>query len=69
MNTLGIKEFQQQASKISQRVQEGETFVILSRSKPVMKLSPVEDGEWEPLVDFTEFKKGGIKLDELLSRL
>lgn len=70
MTTVGIKEFQQHASRFSKRVQQGETIIVFSRSKPVMKVSPVEDeGDWETVIDFTEFRKGGIPAKELLERL
>ncbi len=42
------------------------------KSKPVFKLSPLnieEDSEWETLIDFTKIKKGGIKIQDMLSRL
>jgi len=70
MNTVGIKEFQQHASRFSKRVQKGETIIVYSRSKPVMKVSPVdEDAGWETVVDFTKLRKGGIPAKELLDRL
>jgi prevent-host-death family protein len=70
MTTVGIKEFQQHASRFSKRVQQGETIIVFSRSKPVMKVVPVDDDEgWETVIDFTEFRKGGIPAKELLERL
>lgn len=70
MTTVGIKEFQQHASRFSKRVQQGETIIVFSRSKPVMKVVPVDDdGEWETVIDFTEFRKGGIPLSELKQKL
>jgi hypothetical protein len=34
-----------------------------------MKVSPVDEGEWEPLIDFTEFAPEGIALSELKKKL
>lgn len=69
MTTVGIKEFQQHASRYSKEVQRGKSFVVYSRSKPVMKVVPVDEGDWEPLIDFTEFRKDGIALSELKRKL
>ncbi|MDP4000094.1 MAG: type II toxin-antitoxin system prevent-host-death family antitoxin [bacterium] len=69
MTTIGIKEFQQHASRYSKEVQQGKSFIVYSRSKPVMKLVPVDEGDWETLIDFTKFRKGGIPLSELEQKL
>jgi hypothetical protein len=43
---------------------------VLKQSKPLFKISPINDDEqWEEAVDFTKIKKGGVNIDELLARL
>jgi len=52
-------------------VKRGKSFIVVRRSKPVLKISsPDEDeGIWEEVVDFTKIKKGGVSISDLLSRL
>jgi antitoxin (DNA-binding transcriptional repressor) of toxin-antitoxin stability system len=69
MKTIGIKDFQQHAGSYSKRVQQGESFIVYSRSKPVMRISPVDEGEWETVIDITEFRPEGVGLAELKKKL
>ena len=71
MNKLiGLKEFRNKVNEITERVNRGESFVVLKKSKPVFKITPLSDDEqWEEVVDFTKIKKGGIKIEQILSRL
>jgi len=41
----------------------------MKRSEPIFKISPVDEGQWETVIDFTKIRKGGIEIGELLSRL
>ena len=66
---IGLKELRQNIEKYAARVQKGESLIIMRRSKPLFRISPVEDEEWEAVIDFTKIRKGGIPLEELLSRL
>ncbi len=51
-------------------VKKGKSFLVVRRSKPVFKISsPDLEDEWETIVNFTDIKKGGIALGDLLSRL
>ena len=67
-NIVGLKELRQNIEKYAARVQKGESLIIMRRSKPLFRITPVED-EWETVVDFTKIRKGGVPLEELLSRL
>jgi hypothetical protein len=44
---------------------------VVKKSKPVFRISPPEDDAdlWEPVIDFTKIKKGGVPIVDLLSRL
>lgn len=67
---VGLKELRQNVSDYIAEVKRGKSFIIVRRSAPVFKISPPEEGElWEPVVDFTKIKKGGIPLKNLLNRL
>jgi len=67
---VALKELRENMVRYSDRVANGESFVVLKRSKPLFKLSPVDsDEQWEEVIDFTKLKKGGVKLAALLKRL
>lgn len=71
-NFLGLKELRENAETYIKKVGKGESFIVLRRSRPVFKISPPdEDTEslWEPVIDFTKVRKGGVSLHDLLARL
>ena len=70
-NIIGLKELRLNMPKYAQKVQKGQSFIVVKQSKPLFKISPLEqtDEQWEEAVDFTKIKKGGVKLDEILARL
>ncbi len=67
---VGLKELRQNMASYAQKVQKGQSFVVLKQSKPLFRIVPVDmwgdEGEWETLIDFTEIRKGGIPAEELL---
>ncbi len=68
---IGLKELRQNMEKYVKRVKKGESLVVLRRSTPLFKISPVEDKEekWEEVVDFTKIKRGGVDIKDILSRI
>ena len=68
---IGLKEFRENVSEIEKKVREGQSFLVVKRSKPIFRISPLdrENELWEEVIDFTKIKKGGVKIEELLSRL
>ena len=68
---IGLKQLRQSAGAYIERVRRGQRFVVLRRSKPVFKIIPVDapDSGWEDVVDFTKVKRGGVHVDDVLSRL
>ncbi len=67
---IGVKELRENLEKYINRVDKGESFTVVRRSKTVFKISPAEEeGLWEPVIDFTKIKKGGVNIEDLLSRL
>ena len=71
-NIIGLKALRENVGAYINQIQKGKTFVVLRRSKPVFKISPLEDediGLWEEVVDFTKIKRGGIPIGDLISRL
>lgn len=69
-NIIGLKELREDMDKYIVRVDRGESFTVVRRSKPVFQLAPVDDeSEWETVVDFTKIRKGGVPIDEVIARL
>ncbi len=68
---IGLKELRQNMEKYVKQVKKGESIVVLRRSIPLFKISPVEDkeDEWEEVIDFTKIKKGGVDIKDILSRI
>lgn len=68
-NIVGLKELRQNMGKYAKRIARGDSFIVFKQSNPLFKISPINNELWEEVVDFTKIKKGGIKIDEILSRL
>jgi len=69
-NLITVKELRQDLPTIINKVHRGGEFLVLKKSRPVFRLSPPDaDEAWETVIDFTKFKKGGIKISELLKAL
>jgi len=69
-NLVGLRELRENMDVYAKRVAKGDSFIILKRSKPLFKISPVENNErWETVSDFTKLQSGGVDIDEILSRL
>ena len=66
---VGLRELRENTDKYVKRVSKGESFVVLRHLKPIFKITPPEEEQWEELIDFTKIKKGGVEIKELLSRL
>ncbi len=68
---VGLKELRENIDTYISRVEKGDSFVVVRKSKPVFKISPLDDAAdlWEPVIDFTKIKKGGVAIADLLSRL
>ena len=68
---IGLKELRENTDTYLAQVKKGSSFLVLRRSEPVFKISPVEEAEelWETVIDFTKIKKGGVPLKEILTRL
>jgi antitoxin (DNA-binding transcriptional repressor) of toxin-antitoxin stability system len=67
---VGLKDFRMDVEKYANAVEKGASVVVARKSKPLFRLSPVnDDTEWEAVVDFTKIKKGGIHINDLLNRL
>lgn len=66
---LTLNELRQHMSTYIEKVANGASYTVYKRSKPIFTISPPIEERWEEVIDFTTIKKGGIDIDDLLSRL
>jgi prevent-host-death family protein len=67
---VGLREFREKTSEYLKEIEKGKSFTVFRRSEPLFVVSPVEnDEQWEEVIDFTKFKKGGVDIEEILKRL
>lgn len=69
---IGLKELRENLPAYEKKIAAGGSFLVVKKSKPVFRISPVGHNDeelWEEVVDLTKIKKGGIAIEDLLSRL
>ena len=68
---LGLKELRENMQKYASRVEKGESFIVVKKSKPLFRISSIDedDGLWETVVDFTKINKNGVPAREVLRAL
>jgi prevent-host-death family protein len=67
MDSIGVRELRQHASRYLARVVRGETLEVTDRGRPVAMLVPVRGDEWQDLLAsgrVTPPTEGGDVLDE-----
>lgn len=72
-NIINFKELRENAEVYIREVDKGESFLVMRRSTPIFKITPVDkwgdEGNWETLVDFTKIKKGGVPIEDVRKAL
>ncbi len=68
-NIISVKQLRQDLGRYEALVSKGRSFMVMKRSRPIFRIGPIEDENWETVIDFTKFKKGGISAKELLATL
>ncbi|MBU0660943.1 type II toxin-antitoxin system prevent-host-death family antitoxin [Patescibacteria group bacterium] len=67
---IGVKELRENLNFYIQQINEGHSFTIVKRSKPVFHITPIQEDEaWEQVADFTQIQTGGVNIQDILSRL
>ena len=68
---LGLKELRENMQKYASRVEKGESFIVVKKSKPLFKISSIDEDEglWEMVVDFTKINKNGVPATKVLKAL
>ncbi len=68
-NIITVKNLRENMQDYAEKVKSGQSFIVFKRSNPLFKISPIEEGYWEEVIDFSKIKRGGINPKELLKRL
>ena len=67
---VNLKELRENMATYADRVEKGDSFVVMKRSKPLFRISPVDEEEdWETVIDFTKYRKGGMPAKEVIKAL
>lgn len=67
---VGLKDLRENMDKYVRDVGKGTDYVVVRRSKPLFRMvAPLQEENWETVIDFTKIKKGGVNIKELLARL
>ncbi|MBI5405586.1 type II toxin-antitoxin system prevent-host-death family antitoxin [Candidatus Kaiserbacteria bacterium] len=68
---IGLKELRENMSTYIRQTEQGKSFTVVRRSRPVFKLVPVDEwgdeGTWETVVDFR--KEGGMSIDKFITAM
>ena len=68
---VGLKELRQNINRYIAQVEKGSSFIVVRKSRPVFRISPADEAAelWEPVIDFTKIKKGGVSAKDILKAL
>ena len=69
---IGLKDLRLNTSKYINRLNKGESFTVVKRSKPVFKVVPFDEDDdslWETVVDFTSISPRGVPIADVLKSL
>lgn len=69
---IGLKDLRLNTSKYINRLNKGESFTVVKRSKPVFKVIPFDEDDdslWETVVDFTKINPRGVPIVDVLKSL
>ena len=75
MNTaiVGLKDLREHTNAYISHIKRGKSFVVVRRSKPIFKITPVDEwgdeGLWETVVDFRQIGAEGMSAKTLLKAL
>jgi hypothetical protein len=68
-NVIGLKDLRENLGNYEKLIKTGRSFIVMKRSKPIFTIGPVDTEGWETVIDFTKFRKNGMPIDELISKL
>lgn len=68
-NVISVKDLRENMQGYAKKIQQGQSFIVFKRSKPLFKVTPIEEGIWEEVIDFTQIERGGVEIKKLLKYL
>lgn len=67
---VGLKELRTNIETYVSKIEKGQSFIVIRKSKPIFKIVPPETEEqWETIVDFTAVNKNGLPAKKILKSL
>ncbi len=70
---IGLKDLRENTEQYISLLQEGKSFLVVRRSKPVFRVLPVDEwgdeGAWETVADFTQLNKRGVPIADVVASL
>ncbi|MBI2175191.1 MAG: type II toxin-antitoxin system prevent-host-death family antitoxin [Parcubacteria group bacterium] len=70
---IGLKDLRENTEGYINKIKKGRSFVVVKKSKPVFKITPVDEwgdeGIWETVVDFTEIDPKGVPVGKVRKAL
>lgn len=72
-NIIGLKEFRENVESFAKRVDKGDSFIVVRRSRPLFKVVPLEheedEGQWETVIDFTKINPRGVPIEQIIKAI
>ncbi len=72
-NIIGLKVLRENMNAYISQVEKGQSFLVIKKSKPVFKITPVDEwgdeGVWKTIVDFSKIRKNGVSIGEVITAL
>lgn len=70
---IGLKELRENMSTYIRHTEQGKSFTVVRRSRPIFKLVPVDEwgdeGTWETLIDFRKINPRGVPIEDVIASL
>lgn len=66
---INLRDLRENVASYAKRVKKGDSFIVMKRSQPLFRISPVEEEGWETVVDFTKYRKGGMPAEQVIQAL
>lgn len=70
---IGLKELRENMGTYIRHAEQGKSFTVVRRSRPIFRIMPVDEwgdeGNWETVVDFRKINPRGVPIDEVISSL
>jgi antitoxin (DNA-binding transcriptional repressor) of toxin-antitoxin stability system len=62
-NLISFRQLSANLTSYAERVKKNnENFIILKKSKPIFKISPIDEDVWETVVDFSSISHDGAPI-------